>query len=69
MGFSGVFVPGAGIEPARDCSHWFLRPTRLPVPPSGHYSLNFALHTSHFALHTSHFALELLIGGAGRLQK
>ena len=28
-------VPGAGIEPARDCSHWFLRPTRLPVPPSG----------------------------------
>ncbi len=28
-------VPGAGIEPARDCSHWFLRPTRLPIPPSG----------------------------------
>lgn len=30
-----ISVPGAGIEPARDCSHWFLRPTRLPIPPSG----------------------------------
>ncbi len=28
-------VPGAGIEPARTCIHWFLRPTRLPIPPSG----------------------------------
>ena len=35
MGFSGVFVPGAGIEPARVLPHWFLRPTRLPIPPSG----------------------------------
>ena len=31
----GLSVPGAGIEPARDYSHWFLRPTRLPIPPSG----------------------------------
>lgn len=30
-----AFVPEAGIEPARDCSHWFLRPTRLPIPPLG----------------------------------
>ena len=29
------FVPGAGIEPARENSHWFLRPARLPIPPSG----------------------------------
>ncbi len=28
-------VPGAGIEPARELPHWFLRPTRLPIPPSG----------------------------------
>lgn len=28
-------VPGAGIEPARENSHWFLRPARLPIPPSG----------------------------------
>ena len=28
-------VPGAGIEPARANAHWFLRPARLPVPPSG----------------------------------
>ena len=35
MGFNGVFVPGAGIEPARVLPHWFLRPTRLPIPPSG----------------------------------
>jgi hypothetical protein len=29
------FVPGAGIEPARVLPHWFLRPARLPIPPSG----------------------------------
>ena len=29
-------VPRAGIEPARTCVHWCLRPTRLPIPPSGH---------------------------------
>ena len=28
-------VPGAGVEPARHCCHWCLRPTRLPIPPSG----------------------------------
>jgi hypothetical protein len=26
-------VPKAGVEPARDHSHRFLRPTRLPIPP------------------------------------
>ena len=26
-------VPRAGIEPARYHYHWFLRPTRLPIPP------------------------------------
>lgn len=31
-------VPGAGVEPARHCCHWCLRPTRLPIPPSGHSS-------------------------------
>ncbi len=30
------FVPGAGVEPAQPCGHWCLRPTRLPIPPSGH---------------------------------
>lgn len=28
-----IHVPGEGIEPSRDCSHRFLRPTRLPIPP------------------------------------
>ena len=28
-------VPRAGIEPARTFVHWCLRPTRLPIPPSG----------------------------------
>ena len=28
-------VPRAGVEPARYCYHWCLRPTRLPIPPSG----------------------------------
>ena len=30
-----LMVPGAGIEPARVLPHWCLRPTRLPIPPSG----------------------------------
>ena len=33
-------VPGAGIEPARELPHWFLRPARLPVPPSGRLSVS-----------------------------
>ena len=28
-------VPGAGIEPAWAIAHRFLRPARLPIPPSG----------------------------------
>lgn len=28
------FIPGAGIEPARDYSHRILSPVCLPVPPS-----------------------------------
>ena len=29
-------VPRAGVEPARPCGHWCLRPTRLPIPPPRH---------------------------------
>ena len=29
------WVPGAGVEPAHPFGHWCLRPTRLPIPPSG----------------------------------
>ena len=31
----GSVVPGAGVEPAHPFGHWCLRPTRLPIPPSG----------------------------------
>jgi tellurite methyltransferase len=27
-------VRGTGLEPARPCGHWLLRPARLPVPPA-----------------------------------
>ena len=30
-----LVVPGAGVEPAHPFGHWCLRPTRLPIPPSG----------------------------------
>jgi site-specific DNA recombinase len=30
------WVPGVGIEPTICCQNWFLRPARLPIPPSGH---------------------------------
>ena len=32
---SFYLVPGAGVEPAHPFGHWCLRPTRLPIPPSG----------------------------------
>ncbi len=37
------FVPGAGIEPARVLPHWFLRPARLPIPPSGRFLVELGL--------------------------
>ena len=33
--WGALLVPRAGIEPARTFVHWCLRPTRLPIPPSG----------------------------------
>jgi hypothetical protein len=30
----GRLVRGTGLEPARPCGHWLLRPARLPVPPA-----------------------------------
>ena len=30
------YVPRTGVEPARPCGHWSLKPARLPIPPSGH---------------------------------
>ena len=36
-------VPGAGVEPAHPFGHWCLRPTRLPIPPSGHWQRAVAL--------------------------
>ena len=33
-------VPEAGVEPACPCEHWCLRPARLPIPPSGHFTYN-----------------------------
>src|ERR1035438_7231643 len=30
-------VRGTGLEPARPCGHWLLRPARLPVPPAPLY--------------------------------
>ena len=42
-------VPKAGIEPARVLPHWFLRPTRLPIPPlrlSGRKNTLFFISTA-----------------------
>ena len=36
-----LFVPEAGVEPARVLPHWFLRPARLPIPPLGLLFKNF----------------------------
>jgi hypothetical protein len=30
-----AWVPRAGVEPACPCGQWCLRPSRLPIPPSG----------------------------------
>jgi hypothetical protein len=34
-----LFVPRTGVEPARPCGHWSLKPARLPIPPSGRLRL------------------------------
>ena len=35
----GLFmVPRRGLEPPRPLGHWYLKPARLPIPPSGHWS-------------------------------
>lgn len=26
-----------GLEPTQDCSHWLLRPARIPIPPHPHW--------------------------------
>ena len=44
---SGISVPRAGVEPARPCGHWCLRPTRLPIPPPGHISKREANMCNH----------------------
>ena len=35
---SPSFVPETGLEPARPCEHWSLKPARLPIPPLGHFA-------------------------------
>ena len=35
-----LFVPRPGIEPGWKWIHWCLRPTRLPIPPSGRLRLS-----------------------------
>jgi hypothetical protein len=37
--FEAFIVPRTGIEPVHPCEYWFLRPTRLPIPPPGHFGL------------------------------
>ncbi len=33
--FLKSLVPRKGLEPPRPCGHWYLKPARLPIPPSG----------------------------------
>ena len=40
---SSLLVPRAGVEPARTCVHWCLRPARLPIPPSGQELANLVI--------------------------
>ena len=51
-------VPRAGLEPARTCVHWCLRPTRLPIPPSGHRSVGSAKIRQFRLLHNTPRGLE-----------
>ncbi len=49
-------VPEAGIEPARTCIHWCLRPTRLPIPPFGLFRLQrYKYFSQPQARHKSRF--------------
>ncbi len=49
------FVPGAGVEPARTCVHWCLRPARLPIPPSRRLKIGLAKIDNSF-IYTKFYA-------------
>ncbi len=34
-----IMVREAGVEPARPCEHWHLKPASLPIPPLAHGAL------------------------------
>ena len=34
-------MPGTGVEPVRGLAHWCLRAARRPIPPPGHFTLDF----------------------------
>ena len=62
-------VPEAGIEPARTCVHWCLRPTRLPIPPFGlfrlqrykYFSQPQARHKSRFYIITLNHSIQRVL--------
>ena len=37
--YKTLSVPETGLEPARPCEHWSLKPARLPIPPLGHFAV------------------------------
>ncbi|MEY2830408.1 MAG: hypothetical protein RIQ33_2266 [Bacteroidota bacterium] len=45
-----ALVPRAGVEPAQPLSYRFLRPTRLPIPPSGHLVSKINLEINYLQL-------------------
>jgi hypothetical protein len=38
-----LMVPRTGLEPARRCQHWSLKPARLPIPPSGQEGMSLGV--------------------------
>ena len=45
---NSALVPRAGVEPARVLPHWCLRPTRLPIPPPGHFGFKIGSAKIYF---------------------
>ena len=63
------FVVGAGIEPALQKRNWFLRPARLPVPPSDHAVFSGSKDFNHFYISNilSRRAIRIFSGTATAL--
>lgn len=56
--YKTLSVPETGLEPARPCEHWSLKPARLPIPPLGHFA---TAKIQQFLIATKNFFAKIMM--------